>query len=287
MRPVLLPLLSAAFLGLMAPAARADDAPPDVKDEAGLFTPEAVKQAERAIGEVRKNYHLDLTVDTVRALPALDHKWLYFWDRRQRNAFLENWARERAKAAGVDGIFVEICNRPRDVHVVVWPPERAQKFTERDCERVRRFLVRRLQTGSPDEALLATVAKVSDLLEARATHQDDESLSANTFVVAVVVAGLFGAWGALRLVRLRLRRAAPDGGAQERADRAAERPARMGAMFGTPAAFWLYDKLFLKLPPAPGAAPPFFGEPAAAPEHAEEAPPSADHADAPVQDVPT
>jgi hypothetical protein len=283
MRPVLLPLLSAALLGLSAAGVRAEETPaPDVKDEAGLFTPDAVKKAEHGIAEIRTNYHIDLSVDTVRALPPSDHKWLYFWDRRQRNRFLENWARERARAAGVDGVFIQICTRPRDVRVVVWPPESGQKFTEADCERVRSFLVRRLQTGSPDEALLATVAKVSDLLEARATGQDDESLSASTVVVGALVAGLFGAWGALRLVRLRLRRAAPDGGTREKAERAAERPARLAALFGTPAAFWLYDKLFLKLPPAPGAAP-LFDEPAAAAE----LPEGHDHADAPVQDVPT
>jgi hypothetical protein len=285
MRPVLLPLLTAAWLGLTA-GARADDAPaPDVKDEAGLFTPAAVEQAERAIAKVRELYHLDLMVDTVPALPPTDHKWVYFWDRRKRNEFLEEWARKRAQAAGVNGIFIQVCNRPRDVHVIVWPPERGQSFTDRDCERVRRFLVRRLQTGGPDEALLATITEVSDQLERRATGQDDESLSANAVVVGALVAGLFGAWGALRLVRLRLRRAAPDGGAAERAERAAERPARLGALFGTPAAFWVYDKLFLKLPPAPDAGPLPLSDPAA--DHAGEVPASPEDADAPVQDVPT
>jgi hypothetical protein len=287
MRPVLLPLLTAAWLGLTAAGARADeDASPDVKDGAGLFTPDAVEQAERAIAKVRELYHLDLTVETVPALPPLDHKWLYFLDRRQRNAFLEKWARDRAKAAGVNGVFIVICNRPRDVRVVVWPPERERSFTAADCERVRSFLVRRLQTGSPDEALLATITEVADELEKRATSQDDESLSANSVVVGAVVVGLFGAWGALQLVRLRLRRAAPDGGAQEKAERAVERPARMGALFGTPAAFWVYDKLFLKVPPAPDASPLPLREPTAAADRAGEGA-SPEAADAPVQDVPT
>lgn len=282
MRPVFLSLLTTAWLGLPA-AARADEAPaPDIKDEAGLFTPEAVAQAEQAIAKVRKDYHIDLMVDTVAALPPTDHKWLHFWDRRKRNEFLEEWARQRAKAAGVNGIFIQICNRPRAVHVVVWPPERAQSFTEADCERVRRFLVRRLQTGSPDAALLATITEVSDELERRATGQDDESLSANEAAVGALIAGLFGVWGALRLVRLRQRRVSPDGGARERAERAVERPARMGALFGTPAAFWAYDKLFLKLPPASAVEPPSLGEPAAAQE-----PASPEVADIPAQDVPT
>jgi hypothetical protein len=285
-RPVLLPLLTAAWLGLAA-GARADEAPtPDVKDEAGLFTPEAVARAEKAIADVRKEYHLDLMVDTVPALPPTDHKWLYFWDRRKRNEFLEEWARKRARAAGVNGIFIQICTRPRDVRVVVWPPEKGELFTDRDCERVRRFLVRRLQNDSPDAALLATIAEVADQLERRRYHQDDESLSANVVVVGALVAALFGTWGALRLVRLRLRRSAPDGGAREKAERTAERPARLGALFGTPAAFWVYDKLFRKVPPAPGAGPLPWGEPAAA-DHAAEAPPSPEAADAPVQDVPT
>ncbi|HZY86517.1 MAG TPA: hypothetical protein VFE78_16910 [Gemmataceae bacterium] len=288
MRPVLLPLLTAALLGLSAADVRADEVPaPDVTDGAGLFTPAAVTEAERLIADVRKDYHLGLMVETAGALPALDRKWFYFWDRRKRNEFLENWARERAKAAGADGVFVEICNHPRDVHVVVWPPERGQSFTAADCERTRRFLVNRLQTGGRDEALLATVKEVADLLEARKSGQDDESLSANAFVVGGVVAGLFGVWGALQLARLRLRRAAPDGGAQDKADRAVERPARMAALFGTPAAFWLYDKLFLKLPPAPAAAPLFFNEPAATPDPPGEFTEGADHADAPVQDAST
>lgn len=287
MRPVLLPLLTAAWLGLTAAGARADDAPtPDVKDEAGLFTPEAVQQAEKAIATIRKEYHLDLMIDTVAALPPTDHKWVYFWDRRKRNEFLEEWARKRAQAAGVNGIFIQVCTRPRDVHVVVWPPEVAQKFTDGDCERVRRFLVRRLQTGSPDAALLATITEVSEELERRSTGQDDESLSANVVVVGALVAGLFGVYGALRLVRLRLRRSSPDGGARERAERAVERPARLAALFGTPAAFWVYDKLFLKVPPAPDAGPLPLSE-SAAPDHAADIPASPEPADAPAQDVPT
>jgi hypothetical protein len=291
MRPVLLPLLTAAWLGLTAAGARAEEvAFPDVKDGAGLFTPEAVEQAERAIAKVREMYHLDLMVETVRELPERNNKWLKlwnFWNRRQRNSFLENWARERAKAAGVNGVFILICNDPSTVHVVVWPPEWERKFTAADCERVRRFLVRRLETGSRDEALLATVTEVADELERRATGQDDESLSANVVVVGAVVAGLFGAWGALRLVGRRLRRAAPDGGAREKAERVQERPARFGALFGTPAAFWVYDKLFRAVPPAPDAAPLPLREPVAAADHAAEGA-SHEATDAPVQqDVPT
>jgi len=54
-------------LGLLS-TLRAQDAPPRIRDHAGLFLPEVVNKATEKIVRIREIYHLDVVLETVKEL---------------------------------------------------------------------------------------------------------------------------------------------------------------------------------------------------------------------------
>jgi hypothetical protein len=242
MRPFLLSLVAALALALPRPG-RADVNTPTVVDDARLFGPETIAQAERQIDEIRRTYQRDLLIETVEALPRPRKWWLRFWARRQVNRALADLARERAQDAAVDGLCVLICKDPRGVSVVAWPEGHGQEITAEDCEQLRTQVVRDLQ-GDPDQALLNAVAKARNLFHHRlAAERAGSRDGVNIFLVAVIMLALLGVWLTLCLVRLRLN-------AGHRPALADQAPGLLGYMFGSMAGHWIYDRLF-QAGPAP------------------------------------
>lgn len=233
-------LLPVICLACLASAAQAEDRTSAIRDEAGLFRVDAIAQAERQIDDLRRTYDRRVFVDTVKSVPPHERKWFRFLWTRQANRLLEEQARKRARESGVDGIYIVICNDPKDVHVVVQPAE-DPAFTRHDAEELRRTLVRRLQDSGPDVALLASVRQVGAALQAHATRGQSTSVI-NEFVLVGLLGGGLGLWMVLSIIRYKMRAGrAID---ERAADRACETPALLGAMFGSPTGQWLYDKLY-------------------------------------------
>src|SRR5690349_8791042 len=99
--------LIVATLLLVAPMAVAQSS--GVRDDAKFFSADAVQQAEATIGQIRKDFGKDLLVETFAAIPD-SQKGAY--DPAQKDAFFSSWASERARAAGVNGVYVLICRDP-------------------------------------------------------------------------------------------------------------------------------------------------------------------------------
>jgi hypothetical protein len=167
---------------------------------------------------------------------------------------LEEQARKVADESGAAGIYVVICTRPRDVHVVV-RPEDDPEFTRRDAEALRRMLARRLHDKSADGALLALVEQVHTVLQDHVTR--GSSSPGNDAVFAFLLGGGLGLWLLLRMVRYRLRSPTgatswQTGSVSDPNTRARETAALLGALFGFPGGMWVYDKLY---PCPPGVTP--------------------------------
>jgi hypothetical protein len=228
------------------PAAAENPPAPSVKDGTGMFSPEAVARADEQIAEVRKTYVCDLVIETVEALPETDRRWFRVLYSPEVSRRLAVWAGERARDEGVDGIYLVVCKRPRSVIVVVYPAAQEQNFTPSDCNQLRRQLAHHLRRSGPDQALLAGVSEARALLEAR--RRENAAPPTNLALVGVIIAGVLGFWVALGLM-LRGLGAADTGSAyQEIRGRGVLLPALLGSMFGVPAGYWIYDKLFLAGP---------------------------------------
>jgi hypothetical protein len=283
-------LLAFALAGGLAAPARASGKAWGVHDEAKLFRPETVARADARIEEMRRLYHRDLLVETVPAAPDADRERLRHLPAPEAVKFFDQWARERAKAAGVDGVAVLVCVDPPHVRVTAWPESADEVFPEDRRERLRKLLAQRLRVGQPrswlphwltrarpgdpDEALLDAVAQVRAAL--REAHPQVEGpadpMAESRFAVGALVLGVVGAWVVLVVVRRRV----------ARADAHAEPwpgpgplAALLGGMFGVVPAHWVYDRLLRDV--APEARMPSADIPADLGPQAEQTPPAEEH----------
>jgi hypothetical protein len=247
-------VLSAAVVLLLGHPAFAAMSRPPVKDEAKLFSPAAVNRANRLIEDVRKEYKIDLAIDTLDELPGdAAERYRDLQHRKDKANFLYKFAQDRADNEGVDGIYLLFIRNPRIVEVIGWP-------VRREAERVpleeggglsgtKRRELRKVftseATSNPDDALIRLVQRFRGDVE---SLKEVPPSPLDTLSAAIVVGGLVGVWLLLSLLH-RVRSFA----SAER-DEPLYRPSILGGLLGVPAAFQVYDHLFdHERPPAPAA----------------------------------
>jgi hypothetical protein len=235
-------VLSMLVLVGLVGIARGDDRAAPIRDEAGLFHAEAIARAEQRIADIHRKFDRRLFVQTVASASPKERRLFRFLGKPQVNRLLEEQARRRGDEVGMPGVYVVICNKPRDVHVIVRPDDDTE-FTERDAETLRRTVVRSLNQRNADAALLVLVEQVQNVLQAHLDRGDSSAV--NDGIFAAVLGGGLTLWLLLCLIRRKIR----SSGERTRTENAA----LLGAMFGSPAGVWIYDKLYpvyaVPLPP--------------------------------------
>ncbi|MBI3823158.1 MAG: hypothetical protein HY289_10830 [Planctomycetes bacterium] len=133
------------------------DRPRPVSDELKLFSAKAIEDANAVIAKIKEKHRKDLLIETVqKGVPAKEAR---------------QWAIERAKSAGVDGIYIVITLKPKHFEVVV-SPKTASLFPEGDREEVVKMIRTKLGTSN-DEVLLAIARHVLETMDRRAKPADD------------------------------------------------------------------------------------------------------------------
>jgi uncharacterized protein len=113
--------LSALLAGLLAAggAAAAAGVAGEVHDEAGFFSADAVARANQAINDIHRDFKKDLLIETFKSVPAPRLDEVRRMDKAARSNFFNTWARDNAKAARVNGIYILICKDPGHLEVEV------------------------------------------------------------------------------------------------------------------------------------------------------------------------
>src|SRR5262245_51316480 len=111
-------LTATLLLGLLS-LGRAQAAVVDVRDEAHFFSADAVAQANETIKEIKQRYKKDLLIETVRHVPEDKKDEANSSDEKVKGRFFANWAIQRARSEGVNGIYVLITREPGHVEVAV------------------------------------------------------------------------------------------------------------------------------------------------------------------------
>src|SRR5947208_653015 len=102
-RQFIMPALLFCWLGFVSSAAAVF--PPPVKDEAKFFSMSALDKANKKIKEIYRDYHLDVVVETMPAIPAdLQAKY----KEEGKNRFFSEWVRKRIDDQGVHGVYILI-----------------------------------------------------------------------------------------------------------------------------------------------------------------------------------
>lgn len=246
-----LPRLLALFaLACLASVARAESHAAPIRDDAGIFHADAIARAEQQIEDIHRSFGRNVFVRTVASASLHQRRMFRFLRTPEVNRLLEEQAREYADESGLPGIYVVICQKPRDVHIIV-RPRNDPAFTHHDAETLRRTLARRLHDSGADPALLGLVEQVHATLEGHVARGESHSV-VNEFVLASLLGGGLALWLLLNMVRFKLRATWSRTLEEEDAAMQARRmPALLGAMFGFPAGLWIYDKLY----PCPAGTP--------------------------------
>ncbi|MCS6850135.1 MAG: TPM domain-containing protein [Gemmataceae bacterium] len=258
------------------------EAPFAVKDDANFFSRQAVDQANSIIADIKRRYKEDLAIETYPAVPDDRRADL---ERGDRNAFFHEWARSRARALQVTGVYVLICRQPSHLQVEVGNHTQQRAFTLRDRDELVRLMLDRFRRKEYDQGLLQAATFVRDTLARNlgpgrhtaatpgqaiggaAAEQDGTAPGAGGWdwlgglggliCVALAIAGLV--WVIIAIIRAI---AGAGGGYPARATNGGPPYAGggggfwsslLGGLFGAAAGNWMYDHFFRSGPSSSGS----------------------------------
>jgi TLP18.3/Psb32/MOLO-1 phosphatase superfamily protein len=149
-------IVLAGWLASAAPVS-ASAVAPVIKDDGKFFSDDARAKADEQIRKIYHDFGKDLLIETFATVPADKAKDVNLKDKDARERFFEEWARERARDAEVNGIYILICKEPAHLQVEVGNETQKKAFTLSDREELVRGLAKKLRDHKEDEGLLDAV----------------------------------------------------------------------------------------------------------------------------------
>jgi hypothetical protein len=142
---------------------------PEIKDEGGFFSAEAIEKANAEVKEFKRNYKKDLVIETYKELPE-DKKEAYAKvakDQKGSARFFDEWGRARAKELELNGVYIAIFKTPPYVVIEVGNETGKKAFTPGNVRRahLRFVLVDKLNNKKYDDGLSQAIAKVHDMMK--------------------------------------------------------------------------------------------------------------------------
>src|SRR5688572_31132713 len=134
----------------------------DVRDNAGFFSEDALRQANFDLRDLKQRHGKDLFIETHATTPADLQPQL---KQRGENKFYAQWTARRATEAKVDGAAVLITKEPPHLHVMVG--DRANQsgvFTTADGAKLREQLRASFKEKQYDQGLLSAVRAFRETL---------------------------------------------------------------------------------------------------------------------------
>jgi len=147
----LLVVVSLVVLG-STPGALA--ARPEVRDQAGFFSAEAVQKANRDLEEIRRQSGKELVIETYAQPPAEVAARLA---KEARDRVYAEWAGRRATDAGVNGIYVVITRNPAHLQIAVGNETRRAAFTTANRDKLRDLLLNAFRQKKYDQGLAEAI----------------------------------------------------------------------------------------------------------------------------------
>ncbi len=158
-----LPVVFVACLVCAAPAAAVA---PEVKDEAKLFSPDAVKKANEQIRDIARKHGRDLLVETFPTVPGGQADQVRDLPTDERIKFFQNWAKERMDYNAVNGVYILACKEPPFLRVEVSEKARGQ-FGSAFGGELAKVMLRDFKEKNFDDALLKAVKQVQEKLSTK------------------------------------------------------------------------------------------------------------------------
>jgi hypothetical protein len=194
-------LVSILLIGWLAVVAQAAVLEPGVRDEAGYFKPQTVQKANEEIKDLQRELHKDLVIETFKTVPADKVKAVKGMSRAAREDFFARWADERARAEGVDGVYVLLCKSPPFTQVSLGPETDDRLFPDADRQRLAELLANHWSSRHYDQDLLDAVGFVRIRLNNNINNPSPPQDSWNGLRLLWIVLGLVGLWVVIAVLR--------------------------------------------------------------------------------------
>jgi hypothetical protein len=125
---------------------------PVIADEGQFFSADAVKKANDQIRELYRKYDRDLLIETFKTVPNDMAEKVRSMSREERDKYYEKWAKERAEARAVNGIYVLVTKEPPHLQIEISPRFRSV-VDQRAFERLRNMLLNDFRDKNFDAGL--------------------------------------------------------------------------------------------------------------------------------------
>jgi endonuclease/exonuclease/phosphatase family metal-dependent hydrolase len=132
-----------------------------IRDDAGLFSDEALAKAKKQIAALTDQYHRDLRFETFAGVPADQADKFADLNREERAKFFRTWAEDQAKAQKLNGVYILVCKQPGHVEIVVSREARAT-FDRQPVRKLRDLLIKKFDDKQFDDGLLEAVQVVQE-----------------------------------------------------------------------------------------------------------------------------
>src|SRR5208283_4564577 len=162
-RLALLPTLLAVWLVLTTALGAA---PPEVKDDAGFFTPTSVTKANDEIKDIKQFWKKDLQIESFKGVPAGELNRFNTLNDAGKKKFFADWATARARASSIEGIYILLCKQPGHLEVEVSDETSKKAFPAADRDKLRDLLLAHFKAKEYDKGLAETVDFVRGRFEA-------------------------------------------------------------------------------------------------------------------------
>lgn len=156
-------ILIGASVALLLSAASAPAAPLGVRDEAHFFSADAIRQADQTIQQINQRHQEDLLIETLPSVPQDKQDQL---QQLGKAKFFEQWANDRARQQGVNGVYVLITRDPTHLQAAVGNHTRQRVFTLQDRDELSKQLIAAFKIKQYDQGLISAVDFVSSRMDA-------------------------------------------------------------------------------------------------------------------------
>lgn len=149
-----LPLIAAALA--WSPAANAAE----VRDRAGMFSPEAVKKADAELNRIERQTGVPIHIETVDAIPGLGSNVT----EKAKHDAVNDLALKHARENRGGGLYLLISKRDKVFSRLLVSDHFATAFPEPDRLKVRDALLSSFKSSDMDGGLLAAAAAIDEAL---------------------------------------------------------------------------------------------------------------------------
>lgn len=171
LRWTVLPAVLLGWIGIAAAALVAE-----VRDEGGFFSADATQKANEVIKEIHKDFKKDLLIETIKTVPAEKTDEFKKLDKAGQSKFFKSWARERARQAEVNGVYILVIKDPGHLEVEVGNETQKKDFTIANRDELADKLLAKFKDANKvkdeadkkkiyDEALLEAVRYVRSTMK--------------------------------------------------------------------------------------------------------------------------